>query len=188
MCVCVEAQGTRSYCWSSVSDCRRSRVIPPHLVAAVGLSGASQNSLKDIQPRSPTTGYKLNLCFKFFNNFYINPYPIVCAYCLCLCTLFQDLVFCSSAVHLTILDKQWLGKGRSTSSANGWTPGSRGEVVVEERSFFELFMAGQARREEEMLERMEAARRDQVAAEARAKKDLLAAEERAEERRLRKIR
>ena len=62
-----------------------------------------------------------------------------------------------------------------------------GEVVVEERSFFEIFMAGQAKREEEMLERMEAARRDQVATEARAKKDLLAAEERAEERRLKDL-
>ena len=99
--------------------------IPPHLVAAVGLDclGASQNSLKDIQPRSPTTGYKLTLCFKFFDNFYINPYPIVCVYCLCLCTLFQDLVFCSSAVQLTILDKHgW--KRKKTSSANdghsGW--------------------------------------------------------------------
>ena len=53
----------------------------------------------------------------------------------------------------------------------------------DDRSFWEVFMAGQARRDEEMLERMEAARKDQVAAEARAKKDLLAAEERAEERR-----
>ena len=71
-----------------------------------------------------------------------------------------------------------------------------GEAVGEEKSFFEIFMAGQARRDEEMIERMEAAKRDQVAAEAaakkeriaaeaRAKKDLLAAEERAEERRLR---
>ena len=53
----------------------------------------------------------------------------------------------------------------------------------EDRNFWEMFVAGQARRDEEMLERMEAARRDQVAAEARNKKDLLAAEERAEERR-----
>ena len=71
-----------------------------------------------------------------------------------------------------------------------------GEAVGEEKSFFEIFMAGQARRDEEMIERMEAAKRDQtaaeaaakkerIAAEARAKKDLLAAEERAEERRLR---
>ena len=71
--------------------------------------------------RSPTTGYKLNLCFKFSNIFYINPYPIVCAYCLCLCTLFQDLVFCSSAVHLTILDKQWLERERSII-IHRWTP------------------------------------------------------------------
>ena len=53
----------------------------------------------------------------------------------------------------------------------------------EDRNFWEMFVAGQARRDEEMIERMEAARRDQVAAEARNKKDLLAAEERAEERR-----
>ena len=70
-----------------------------------------------------------------------------------------------------------------------------GEVVVEERSFFEVFMAGQAKRDEEMIDRMEVAKREQIAAEAAAKKDKraaeaaakkdqLAAEERAEERRL----
>ena len=65
----------------------------------------------------------------------------------------------------------------------------------DDRSFWEVFMAGQARRDEEMIERLEAAKRDQVAAEAAAKKDRraaevaakkeqLAAEERSEDRRL----
>ena len=52
----------------------------------------------------------------------------------------------------------------------------------EEKSFFELFMAGQARREEEMIERMEAARKDQLAAEERAEERRLKAEVAAEER------
>ena len=88
VCVCVFARQQQHFI-----------NIPPHLVAAVGYSGAAQNSLKDIQPRRPKTGYKLFLCLNLFDNFYIISHPTVCAYCLCLCTLLQDLVFCSSAVH-----------------------------------------------------------------------------------------
>ena len=55
---------------------------------------------------------------------------------------------------------------------------------VDERSFLEIFITSQAKRDEEMIERMEAARKDQIAAEERARKEQLAAEERAEERRV----
>ena len=76
------------------------------------------------------------------------------------------------------------GKGRKHHQPTGDTQ-EVGESVVEEKSFFEQFMTGQIRRDEEMLERMETARTDQLAAEARASKELIAAEERAAERRLR---
>ena len=58
------------------------------------------------------------------------------------------------------------------------------EVVVEERNFLEVFITNQARRDEEMIERMEGARKEQLAAEERARKEQLAAEERAEKGRL----
>ena len=58
------------------------------------------------------------------------------------------------------------------------------EVVVEERSFLEVFISNQARRDEEMIDRMEGARKEQLAADERARKEQLAAEDRAEKRRL----
>ena len=104
------------------------------------------------------------------------------------------LFFCSSSDNT---GQAMAGKGKRHHQPTGDTQ-EVGESVVEEKSFFELFMTGQARREEEMIERMEAARKDQlaaeeraeerrlkaeVAAEERAKRDQLAAEEREEKRR-----
>ena len=63
MCVCACALSICSY--HSGAILVNSRNIPPHLVAAVGLSGAAQNSVKDIQPRSPTTS-ATNFCVLSF--------------------------------------------------------------------------------------------------------------------------
>ena len=69
------------------------------------------------------------------------------------------------------------GKDQQATDTQELSEGGEGE-----RSFFELFMANQAKRDEEMVER---ARQEQMAAEARAKRERIEAEERAEERRLR---
>ena len=72
------------------------------------------------------------------------------------------------------------GKGRKHHQPSGDTQdvGESGE----EKSFFEVFVTGQAKRDEEMIERMEAARKDQLAAEERAEVRRLKAEIAAEER------
>ena len=93
---------------------------------------------------------------------------------------FGLLFVCSSADNT---GQAMAGKGKRHHQPTMDTQ-EGGEVVVEDRSFLELFVVSQARREEEMVERMEAARVEAIAAEARAKKDQLAAEERAEDRRM----
>ena len=88
------------------------------------------------------------------------------------------LFFCSSSDNT---GQAMAGKGKRHHQPTGDTQ-DVGESVVEEKSFFELFMTGQARRDEEMIERMEAARKDQLAAEERAEVRRLKAEVAAEER------
>ena len=104
----------------------------------------------------------------------------VCA--LCLVPGIGLLFVCSSSDNT---GQAMAGKGKRHHQPTMDTQDG-GEVVVEERTFFELFMTSQARREEEMIERMEAARKDQLAAEERAEerrlKDQLATEEREEKR------
>ena len=60
-----------------------------------------------------------------------------------------------------------------------------GEMVSDDRSLLEVFIASQSKRDEEATERALEARQEQLAAEARAKQAHLDAEERAEQRRIR---
>ena len=74
------------------------------------------------------------------------------------------------------------GRGRKGKDQQPTDAQELSEGGEAERSFLELFMASQAKRDEEVVER---ARQEQMAAEARAKRERIEAEERAEERRLR---
>ena len=74
------------------------------------------------------------------------------------------------------------GRGRKKDQPTAVDTQELSEGGEAERSFLELFMASQAKRDEEVVER---ARQEQMAAEARAKQERIETEERAEQRRLR---
>ena len=110
----------------------------------------------------------------------------MCAYCLFLCFLFQV----RSPVLLRFCRQHWEGMAGKNTRKHHQPSGDTQEVCesgVDERSLLEIFIANQARRDEEAEERRVRHRKDQLDAEVRAEarrlKAEIAAEEREEKRR-----
>ena len=101
----------------------------------------------------------------------------------CLC-LFPGV---GSSVLLRFHKQHWEGMAGKNTRKHHQPSGDTQETSNEggdERSFLEIFITNQAKRDEEMVERMEAARKDQVAAEERARQEQIAAGERAKKEQL----